>query len=399
MRALVPVNRSYDVIVVGLGAMGSAALAECAARGLRALGLDRWAPPHTHGSSHGRSRIIREAYFEDPCYVPLVQRAYQRWDELGREVGRILWRRTGGLMIGPPGGTLVAGAIRSAEVHGLPHERMAAAEVRARYPTLRLADDTVAVWEPRAGVLDPEACVAAHLERARAGGAEIRVGEAASAWRPDGDGVAVGTAAGRFHATRLVLAAGAWTGSLVPELRSALTVTRQVLFWFEPAVDAQAFAPERFPIFIWEDEPGRFFYGFPDLGDGVKVARHQEGEPTDPNRVRREVSKAEVGAMRTVVARCLPEAGGRLRDTAVCLYTNTPDQHFIVDRHPEHAQVLIASPCSGHGFKFASALGEVLADLVQGSAPRFDLEPFRMGRLSARGGGVGGRSPRRRAAT
>jgi sarcosine oxidase len=212
----------------------------------------------------------------------------------------------------------------------------------------------------------------------------VRADEPAATWAADGDGVEVRTARARYRASTLVLCAGAWLARLVPELDLPLVPTRQVLFWFVPAANPERFAPERFPIFIWEDEPGRFLYGFPDHGDGVKVARHMEGEATDPDRVRREVSAGEAEALRAALARCIPDAAGRLRESAVCLYTNTPDQHFIVDLHPAHPQVVIASPCSGHGFKFASALGEVLADLATGRKPAFDLELFRLGRLKAR---------------
>ena len=376
---------TLDAVVVGLGAMGSATLAELAARGRRVLGLDRFTPPHDLGSSHGKSRIIREAYFEDPRYVPLVQRAYQRWADLERESGRTLMLRTGGLMIGPPRGTLVSGALRSAEAHALPHERMSAAEARAAYPALRVPDDAIVVREPRSGVLFPEGCIAAQLDRARRHGAEFRGDEPAIAWATEGAGVEVRTARCRYRAASLVLCAGAWLARLVPELDLPLAVTRQVLFWFEPAANPERFAPERFPIFIWEDEPGRFLYGFPDLGDGIKIARHMEGDATDPDRVRREVSADEAKILRAALTRCVPDAEGKLRQTAVCLYTNTPDQHFIVDLHPGNPQVVIASPCSGHGFKFASALGEVLADLATGRAPAFDLGLFRLDRLRARG--------------
>ncbi len=375
-------SRGYDVVVAGLGAIGSAALAELAARGKRVLGIDRFAPPHDLGSSHGRSRIIREAYFEDPRYVPLVQRAYERWAELERESGRTLWLRTGGLMIGPRGGALVAGALRSAETHGLPHETLSAERARAEYPAMNVPDDAIVVREPRAGVLFPEACVAAHLDRARTRGADIELGAPVLAWRDDGAGVAVTTARGTARASRLLLAAGAWLGALAPDLAPLLTVTRQPLFWFEAAAHPERFAPDRFPIYIWEDEPGRFIYGFPDLGDGIKAARHHEGEVVEPDRVRREVSAAEVETMRAALARHVPDAAGRLREAAVCLYTNTRDQHFIVDAHPAHPQVLIASPCSGHGFKFASALGETLSDLLTGVTPRFDLELFRIARFA-----------------
>jgi sarcosine oxidase len=377
---------AYDVIVLGLGAMGSAAACHLARRGARVLGLDRFAPPHTHGSSSGRSRIIREAYFEHPAYVPMVQRAYVLWEALERGSGRRLFLRTGGVMIGPPAGALVTGALLSARRHGLQHEVLETAELRRRYPALRPDEGTVAVWEPRAGVLFPEDCVSAHLEAAARAGATLAPDEPALAWSPTPGGIEVQTGKGRYGAEKLLVACGAWTTGLVPELGLPLVAQRQVLLWFEPIEpaepgDAGAFSPARFPVFIWEDEPGRFIYGFPELGDGVKVARHHEGEPADPTRVRREVTDEDVRPLRAVLARLIPRANGRLRDSAVCLYTNAPDSHFVLGFHPGHPRVLVASPCSGHGFKFASALGEAMADLLLGAPPRFDLGLFRIDRF------------------
>jgi sarcosine oxidase len=365
---------TYDIIVAGLGAMGGAAAYQLARRGRRVLGLDRFAPPHALGSSHGQTRIIREAYFEHPLYVPLVQRAYAAWEALERESGRSLMLRTGGLMIGRPDGVVVSGARRSAEQHRLRYEMLTAAEIRRRFPALRPDDDMVAVWEPRAGILFAERCVEAHLAMARRHGAELRYDEPVARWEADGAGVRVVTANGAYQAASLVLATGSWTPSLVPEL--PLTVERQTLFWFTPR-DATPFAPERCPIHLWEHEPGRYIYGFPDLGEGVKVARHHEGVETDPDAVDRVVRDDEVAAMRAMVARHLPDAGGALRSTAVCLYTNMPDENFLVDRHPARPRVIVVSACSGHGFKFASALGEVIADLAIDGRTGFDLTPFR----------------------
>ena len=370
----------YDVIVVGLGAMGSAATCHLARRGVRVLALDRFAPPHANGSSSGRTRIIREAYFEHPSYVPLVQRAYELWTALERDSGARLLRVTGGLMIGPPDGVLVSGALLSARTHGLKHELLETASLRRRHPALRPPDGTVAVWEPRAGALFPEACVAAHLAMAARAGATLSAGEPALEWRESGDGIEVRTPRGRHLAAKLLVAAGAWTAGLLPGLDLPLSVERQVQAWFEP-LDPSAFDPARFPVFIWEDEPGRFLYGFPDLGDGVKVARHHEGERADPDRVRREITDDDVLPIRAALERLIPAANGPLRDAAACLYTNAPDAHFILDFHPEHPGVLVASPCSGHGFKFAAALGEVMADLLQGARPRFDLGMFRIARF------------------
>ena len=380
---------TYDVIVLGLGAMGSAAACHLARRGARVLGLDRFTPPHANGSSSGKSRIIREAYFEHPAYVPMVQRAYVLWEALERDSGRKLMLKTGGLMIGPPEGALVTGALLSARTHGLRHEVLDSVELRRRNPALRPDAGTVAVWEPRAGVLFPEACVAAHLEQAARAGAKLKLDEPALEWSATADGVEVRTASGRHAADKLLIACGAWTAGLLPDLGLPLVAQRQVQLWFEPLESEEPtdpgepgeFSPERFPVFIWEDEPGRFIYGFPELGDGVKVARHHEGAEVDPDDVPREVTDDDVRPIRAVLGRLIPGANGRLRDSAVCLYTNTPDSHFVLDFHPGHANVLIASPCSGHGFKFASTLGETMTDLLLGAPPRFDLGLFRLDRF------------------
>jgi sarcosine oxidase len=373
----VSASAPWDVAVVGLGAMGSAAAYHLAARGLRVLGLDRHAPPHALASSHGRTRIIREAYFEHPLYVPLVRRAYDLWAALERDSGRSLLRITGGLNLGRPDSVLVAGARCSVEEHGLAHAMLTAGEVRARFPALQPHEGTVALWEPRAGILDPEACVAAHLQAAAAHGAALRCDEPVLRWSASGDGLVVVTARGEHRARRVILAAGPWIRSLLPDLHLPLTVERQVQFWFEPTEPTDAFAPERCPVHLWELDDGRYFYGFPDLGHGVKLAMHHGGECIDPDRVRREVGDDEVASVRELVRRHVPAADGPLRDAAVCLYTNTPDGHFWIDAHPTYPDVLVASACSGHGFKFASAIGEILADLVTRGDTAFDLTPFR----------------------
>ena len=342
----------------------------------RVLGLDRFAPPHEQGSSHGQTRIIREAYFEDPVYVPLVRRAYELWDELARASGRDVLRVTGGLMIGRPDSVIVAGSRRSAEEHGLPHEVLDAAAVRRRFPALRPAGEMIAVLEPRAGILQPHECIAAHLELAGRHGAELRFDEPLLRWAPDGEGVRVETARGACTARRLVLTAGAWVAQLLPGVAVPFQVERQVLHWFQ-AINPAEFTPERCPVHLWQFDGMRFFYGFPDEGAGVKVAFHHDGETTTADTVRREVAEAEVEAMRQVLRRFIPGANGALRSSVVCVYTNTPDEHFWIDRHPGHPQVIVGSPCSGHGFKFSAAVGEVLADLAQDAAPRVDLGRFR----------------------
>ena len=365
---------TYDVTVVGLGAMGSATASHLARRGLHVLGLDRFSPPHAFGSSHGETRIIREAYFEHPVYVPMVQRAYELWRNLEKESGTTLLRELGGVMIGRPDSDLVKGACHSAELHGLRYEMLTAGQVRERFPALHPESGMVAIWEPRAGVLFPDACISAHLAQARRRGAELRYEEPMLRWEAEDSGVRVHTAQGEYRAKQLIVTAGAWISALFPDL--PLRVERQVLFWFDHASGSELFAPERCPIHLWQFDGRRFFYGFPDFGDGVKVAFHHGGDDTTVDTMRAEVSDGEVEDIGFAVRRFLPAAAGTLRATTVCMYTNTPDEHFWIDRHPRHPQIMIASACSGHGFKFSPVIGEILADLAQCKRPRFDMSLF-----------------------
>lgn len=372
----------HDVIVVGAGAMGSAAAWRLAARGARVMAIDRWTPPHAHGSTHGRSRIIREAYFEHPCYVPLVRRAYELWAELERASGRMLLRRTGGLMVGPPDGVLVSGAKRSAVEHALAHEELDAAEIRRRFPGFAPAPGMVGILEPRAGALFPEMCVQTMLDAARRHGAVLRTGELVTRWHAEGGRVTVTTDRGIHHARTLILAAGAWLPSLVSELPLPLEVERQLSFWFEPTARDGRYAPHSTPVALWEYAPERYFYTFPDLGDGVKMGIHHEGEIVDPDAPVPPARPAEEARARALMRRFLPGAAGPVRESATCLYTDTPDRHFLIDRHPAHDEVILASPCSGHGFKFAPAIGDLLADLHFLHSTQLSLSPFLLSRFS-----------------
>ena len=373
----------HDVAILGLGAMGSAAACHLARRGAKVLGIDQFEPPHAHGSSHGETRVIREAYFEHPVYVPLVQRAYELWADLEKETAEKLYLKTGGLMIGPREGMVVAGSVRSAQEHHLPHEVLGCEQIGQRFPGLRPEPHMCGVLEPRAGIVFPERCVSAHLAAAKKSGATLKTNERVLSWQIEKNGVLVKTDRAEYAAAKLVVTAGQWLAKLFPRLASVLTIERQVLLWFE-AMDNSLFTPERCPIHLWEYEPDKMFYGFPDLGTGVKVAFHHQGELTDAERANRNVTEVDIGSMRKLLARYLPQANGAYLRGTVCLYTNTPDSHFILDFHPESDRVILASPCSGHGFKFASAIGEVLADLATIGSARFDLSLFRLGRFGVK---------------
>lgn len=365
--------------------MGSAsvyALTRPGSHHRRVLGIDRFSPPHALGSSHGRTRIIREAYFEHPAYVPVVRRAFDLWRELEQAVGRPLYRKTRGLTIGPEDGHLVRGARASAAAFKVPHQVLSAAAIHRQFPGIQPHDDMVGVLEERAGVLFPEHCIGALLAFAEQSGATLRRDEAVKAWDADGDGVRVTTTAGDYRAKHLVITGGAWMRTLVPELAPVLSVVRQAIHWFQPRSHDEEFRPDRLPVTLLEYASGRVFYTLPDFGDGVKAAVHYEGRTVDPDRVERETSADEDAQATDLLRRFLPHAKGHLRESQVCLYTNTPDLHFIVDMHPVHRhRVVVVSACSGHGFKFATAIGEIVADLVAGEAPRYDLSMFRMTRF------------------
>jgi sarcosine oxidase len=377
-------SQKFDAIVVGLGAMGSAALYHLASRGVKVLGIDRFAPPHIHGSTHGRTRIIREAYYEHPCYVPIVQRAYELWAALEREAGEQLLVQTGGVMIGPPDGLLFGGALRSAKEHGLAHTILDPAALHARYPGFQVPSGSLALLEPRAGLLFPEKCVEAHLALALRAGATVRTGVTVTGWDAD-EGVHVSTDAGDFRANTLILAAGPWLPALIPDLELPLEVERQLFHWFEPSSHPEWYDAAHSPISLIEYADDRYFATFPNVGHGVKAGIHHEGAVIDIDAARQPATTAEGAEMLALLARYLPQAAGKILDRATCVYTNTPDHDFLLDAHPAHANVIIASPCSGHGFKFSSAIGEILADLVTTGETSFDLAPFALSRLVARG--------------
>lgn len=353
--------------------MGSAAAAHASARGQRVLGIEQFQPAHDQGSSHGRSRVIRLAYFEHPAYVPLLRRAFELWRRLETNTGRRLLQLTGGLMIGSPDSEVVSGSLRSAREHRLAHELLDAAAIRRRFPALTPDAGTVALFEREAGIVFPEEAIRAHLDVAVDTGAHVHFDERVEGWEQTARGrIEVRTSRGRYECGRLILAPGAWAKELFKIAWLPLEVEPQQLHWFEPAGGGAPFAPDRFPIYIWEIGGGVQFYGFPADDDGrVKVAffrSHVKGE----------------AAMRAALTPRIPAlSNGVLVDTVACKYTLTPDQHFVIGTHPEFENVTIASPCSGHGYKFASVVGEILADLAIDGATRHPIDLFSPRRFKA----------------
>ncbi|HIG12259.1 MAG: N-methyl-L-tryptophan oxidase [bacterium] len=359
-----------EVIVVGCGGVGSAALMHLARAGVPVLGLDRFAAGHDHGSSHGETRIIRMSYFEHPDYVPLLQRSFELWEQLELSCGQPLYHETGLLQVGPPDGVVVPGVKRSAAEHGLAVEQLGPLDLAERFRGFQIPAGHEALFEARAGVLCVEDCVAAHLRVAVAAGADLRHEVRVESIEPCKRGVKITTDAGDFEAARAVICAGAWAGELLASLSLPLEVLRKSLFWYAGADEVYR-ADCGAPAFFFETEAG-MFYGFPAFEAGeIKVAEHTGGTLlTDPLDLEHGVLPAEAERMETFLAGHLPAVATPHARHATCLYTKTPDEHFIVDRVPDAPQIAFAAGLSGHGFKFASALGEQLCDLTLGREGR-----------------------------
>jgi sarcosine oxidase len=378
---------AYDVIVVGLGAMGSAAAYQLAKRGARVLGLEAFTPAHDLGSSGGLTRIIRLAYFEHPSYVPLLKAAWALWPEIEREADDHLLEPTGGLYIGRRGSEVLDGSILSATKHGLEHELLDAEESRRRFPAIHVDDDMQTLHEPLAGLLFAARCISAHLKLAARHGAELHFEERVTGWKSVPGGVTVNTTRGTYEAAKLVVSAGAWLPKLMPALGIPLEVERNALFWFEPKAEPEIFEKDRLPVWIIEVDAEHAFYGFPMLPEqparewaaatpaqGAKVARHHGGRPVDPETIDRVANAQDERVVRDYMRHYMPLADGKRLDAKVCMYTNTPDENFVLGFSPGDDRVLIASPCSGHGFKFSNVIGQISADLVLQGTTTFDLE-------------------------
>jgi sarcosine oxidase len=372
---------TFDVAVIGLGAMGSAALFNLARQGRRVVGIEQFEPGHDKGSSHGESRIIRLSYFEHPSYVPLARRAMEKWRELEQLCGHNILTVTGVLEAGYPGCPIVEGSLEASRLHGLDHEVLDAAEINRRFPAFKVPPHWTGLYQPEGGFLRPELAIQQFVGLAERHGAEVRTGTRVLAIEPLGSGVRVRTEAGEIEAGSVIVAAGAWIGDFAPELKPHLKLTRQVLGWFEPLQPAY-YSPDRCPVFILESEDDAC-YGFPDFaGTGVKTASHRKGAylPSADD-LSQDGGAADEAQIRRMLALAMPEANGPLRAMRTCMYTRTPDEDFVIDRSSADPRIILASPCSGHGFKFASVIGEVLADLALGKTPANDISRFKLERF------------------
>jgi sarcosine oxidase len=372
---------TFDVAVIGLGAMGSAALFNLARQGRRVIGIEQFELGHDKGSSHGESRIIRLSYFEHPSYVPLARRAMEKWRELEQLCRHNILTVTGVLEAGYPGCPIVEGSLEASRLHGLDHEVLDAAEINRRFPAFKVPPHWTGLYQPEGGFLRPELAIQQFVGLAERHGAEVRTGTRVLAIEPLGSGVRVRTEAGEIEAGSVIVAAGAWIGDFAPELKPHLKLTRQVLGWFEPLQPAY-YSPDRCPVFILESEDDAC-YGFPDFaGTGVKTASHRKGAylPSADD-LSQDGGAADEAQIRRMLALAMPEANGPLRAMRTCMYTRTPDEDFVIDRSSADPRIILASPCSGHGFKFASVIGEVLADLALGKTPANDISRFKLERF------------------
>ena len=377
---------------MGCGGHGSAITYHLARRGIRVLTLERYGLNHTNGSSHGKTRIIRTAYAEGEIYVPLVRRSKELWVELENESGTRLMQMTGGLYVGNSESSLVSGTIESARAHLLPYRLLDATENKKMYPVFRPSQKDVGVFEEDAGILFPERCIKAHADMAEREGAEMHFGESVVSWKSSeatkDARTIVSTNREAYSAERLIFASGSWLPELVPNLGISFAIERQVVFWFKPREHADLFGAERMPIFIWEDqalqtEYAKTFYGIGDTGDGFKVAQSHGGEVIDrPEHVRREITDGDASPVSRFVEEKIQFPAGPYVSSTTCVYTNTPDGKFLIDHHPKFNNVIIASPCSGHGFKFSSAIGELVSEMViEGEVKKYDISNFGVNRF------------------
>ena len=377
---------TWDVIVIGVGGMGSAVVYQLAARGCKVLGLEQHNIPHDFGSSHGVNRMIRLAYAEDPRYVPMVRRSYKLWRELGRKVRERLLFITGGVDAGAEDSWIVQGSLKSCVSHGLKFDLLTSAELHRRFPGFRLPKRMIALYQPQGGFVLSERSIVAHVSLALDLGAEIHAREEVLRWEVRGRKVLIETNRGRYTASRLVITAGAWAGQIINSLKGVVNAERQVLLWVQPK-RPELFRMDAFPVFYMQDGEEKF-YGMPPYGiPGFKFGKYNHlHEAVNPDEMDRECHPKDEEVLRRGIRKFFPDADGPTIAMKTCLFENTSDEHFILDHHPEFPQVSIAAGFSGHGFKFCPAVGEIMADLVlEGGSQAFDLSLFRMDRFARSG--------------
>lgn len=377
----------HDVIVIGVGSMGGATCNALAERGVDVLGIEAFHPGHDQGSAHGGSRIIRQSYFEDPAYVPLLRTAYEGFRRLEEESGRQLMTLCGGIYVGDPDNVVVTGSRRAAQEHALAHEMLDADQIRERFPTMAPADDAIALYEENAGYVRPEETTIAHAEVARRKGATLRFGERVRSWRTTpGGGVEVTTDAATHGADHLVVTPGAWAPVVLETLGLPLSIERMVFHWFEPDFSALPYpwwSEEHHPVYIEQTHGNEQVYGFPMTdgpAGGFKLGFFRVGSPTTADTIDRVVRAEEVERMQARARQLFPHLSGPAVQSRTCLYSVTPDEHFVIGSHPAHAQVSIGCGFSGHGFKFVPAVGEVLADLATSGTTAHPVGLFDPGR-------------------
>lgn len=375
----------YDVIVLGLGAMGSSAAQQLAHCQKRVLGIEQFIPPHNQGSSHGGTRMIRQAYWESPDYLPLILRSYELWNKLESDAGTRLLNITGGLILGSADSQLVTGGIAAADQHSIKYSVLSPRQIHERFPAITPLADDVAVYEEQAGYLLAEECIQAQLRLAAHGGAELHFEEKVLGWSVESDGIEVSTDRSVYEAERLVVTAGPWANQALPAV-FPLKVTRQVMAWIQPINGVEPFLADRFPVFLCASPDGGCpGYGFPAVdgaNGGVKAAIHGSRVLCTPETVDREVHESDLAAVIDKLSPRFPSLSGQIVKATTCLYTMTPDEHFIIGLHPQFPSVSVACGFSGHGFKFAPVVGEILTELATEGKSSHPIEIFSPGRFA-----------------
>ena len=373
----------YDCIVVGIGGMGSATLYELRRRGKNVLGIEQFDLAHENGSSHGSTRIIRLAYYEHPSYVPIMKRGYELWSDLEQLSNTKLLHTTGSIDIGPAESIVFKGSKESCELHNLPYDVLNGREISSRFPGYQLDAEMMSVFQPAGGFLEPEKCITSFVDMACEMGAELHTGERVISWEVvNSKTVIVRTNGGEYETENLVFTSGAWTGKLLPDFESKVVPERQVMGWFDVG-STNEFNPENFPVFNLLVPEGRY-YGFPQYDiPGFKIGLyHHLYEKVDPDNLDRSVvTSTDEEVLRRCVSKYFPMADNAMIQAKVCMFTNSPDEHFIIDRLPQLSNVYVAAGFSGHGFKYCSVVGEILASMVENQRLDYDIDMFGLDRL------------------